>query len=111
LENDSIWLNQQQLAVLFKTDRTSLAKHIRNIDKTGELEEISTYAKFAQVQTEGSRIVKREVIHYNLDLIISVGYRINSKLGTQFRIWANKILKVLNLMTEFFRRIEASERR
>lgn len=93
LENDSIWLNQQQLAELFKTDRTSLAKHIRNIYKAGELDEISTCAKFAQVQTEGSRTIKREVIHYNLDLIISVGYRINSKLGTQFRIWANKILK------------------
>ncbi|NQX38319.1 Fic/DOC family protein [Pedobacter steynii] len=93
LENDSIWLNQHQLAELFKTDRTSLAKHIRNIYKAGELEEISTCAKFAQVQTEGSRTIKREVIHYNLDLIISVGYRINSKLGTQFRIWANKILK------------------
>lgn len=93
LENDSIWLNQHQLAELFKTDRTSLAKHIRNIYKAGELDEISTCAKFAQVQTEGSRTIKREVIHYNLDLIISVGYRINSKLGTQFRIWANKILK------------------
>lgn len=93
LENDSIWLNQHQLAELFKTDRTSLTKHIRNVYKAGELDEISTCAKFAQVQTEGSRTIRREVIHYNLDLIISVGYRINSKLGTQFRIWANKILK------------------
>ncbi|WP_202986081.1 virulence RhuM family protein [Pedobacter gandavensis] len=93
LENETIWLNQYQLAKLFKTDRTSLAKHIRNIYKAEELDEISTCAKFAQVQTEGSRNIRREVTHYNLDLIISVGYRVNSKQGTQFRIWANKILK------------------
>ncbi|WP_316749638.1 RhuM family protein [Pedobacter gandavensis] len=93
LENETIWLNQYQLAELFKTDRTSLVKHIRNIYKTEELDERSTCAKFAQVQTEGSRAIKREVTHYNLDLIISVGYRVNSKQGTQFRIWANKILK------------------
>lgn len=93
LENETIWLNQYQLAELFKTDRTSLVKHIRNIYKTEELDESSTCAKFAQVQTEGSRNIRREVTHYNLDLIISVGYRVNSKQGTQFRIWANKILK------------------
>lgn len=93
IERDTIWLNQHQLTDLFKTDRTSLVKHIKNIYKTGELEEISTCAKFAQVQNEGIRTVKREITHYNLDLIISVGYRVNSKQGTQFRIWANQILK------------------
>jgi prophage maintenance system killer protein/phage regulator Rha-like protein len=93
LENETVWLTQYDLAELFETDRTSLTKHIKNIYKTGELDEASTCAKFAQVQTEGSRTIKRGINHYNLDLIISVGYRVNSKRGTQFRIWANKVLK------------------
>ena len=75
------------------TDRTSLTKHNKNIYKTEELDEASTCAKFAQVQTEGTRTIKREINHYNLDLTISVGYRVNSKRGIQFRIWANKVLK------------------
>ncbi|MGO1243194.1 MAG: RhuM family protein [Sphingobacterium sp.] len=93
LTEDTIWLNQYQLADLFDTDRTSLVKHIKNIYKSEELSEDATCAKFAQVQNEGSRKIKREVTHYNLDLIISVGYRVNSKRGTQFRIWANQVLK------------------
>lgn len=93
LTENTIWLNQYQLADLFDTDRTSLAKHIKNIFQTGELQEDSTCAKFAQVQNEGTRKIKREITHYNLDLIISVGYRVNSKRGTQFRIWANKVLQ------------------
>lgn len=93
LENDTVWLNQYQLEELFETNRTSIVKHIRNIYNTKELQEDSTCAFFAQVQTEGIRKITRNIKYYNLDLIISVGYRINSKRGTQFRIWANKILK------------------
>lgn len=93
LTDETIWLNQYQLADLFDTDRTSLVKHIKNIYKSGELLEDATCAKFAQVQNEGSRKIRREVTHYNLDLIISVGYRVNSKRGTQFRIWANQVIK------------------
>lgn len=93
LTGNTIWLNQYQLTELFDTDRTSLSKHIKNIYHTGELQEDSTCAKFAQVQNEGTRKIKREITHYNLDLIISVGYRVNSKRGTQFRIWANKVLQ------------------
>lgn len=93
LENETVWLTQNQMAELFQTDRTSIVKHIKNIYKTLELEEISTCAKIAQVQIEGGRKVSRPIVYYNLDLILSVGYRVNSKRGTQFRIWANKVLK------------------
>ncbi|WP_276481140.1 virulence protein RhuM/Fic/DOC family protein [Paraflavitalea pollutisoli] len=90
---DTVWLDQQQLTDLFQTDRTSISKHIKNIYKSAELKEESTCAKIAQVQKEGNREIKRKVTRYNLDVIISVGYRVNSVRGTQFRIWANKILK------------------
>ncbi|OPY66215.1 MAG: Fic/DOC family protein [Syntrophorhabdus sp. PtaU1.Bin050] len=93
LEHETLWLHQYQLAELFETDRSSLVKHITNIYKTGELSEDSTCAKFAQVRLEGKRRVTRQVLHYNLDMILSVGYRVNSKRGTQFRIWANNVLK------------------
>lgn len=93
LENETVWLNQAQMAELFQTDRTSIVKHIANIYNSEELEKESTCAKIAQVQMEGSRSIKRNVVYYNLDVIISVGYRVNSMRGTQFRIWANKILK------------------
>jgi prophage maintenance system killer protein len=93
LENETVWLNQYQMAELFATDRTSIAKHIKNIYTSGELVAESTCAKIAQVQKEGKRNIKRQVEHYNLDLIISVGYKVNSLRGTQFRMWANKILK------------------
>jgi hypothetical protein len=93
LEAESLWLTQNQLEELFATDRTSIVKHIKNILETGELEESATCAKFAQVRQEGSRLVRREILYYNLDMILSVGYRVNSKRGTQFRIWANRILK------------------
>ena len=93
LENETVWLNQAQMAELFQTDRTSIVKHVNNIYKSEELEKDSTCAKIAQVQMEGNRTVKRHIIYYNLDMIISVGYRVNSMRGTQFRIWANKILK------------------
>lgn len=92
-ENETVWLNQYQLASLFQTDRTSILKHLQNIYENGELDEKATCAKIAQVRKEGNRMVNREVLHYNLDAILSVGYRVNSKQGTQFRIWANRILK------------------
>lgn len=91
-DNDTVWLNQYQLAELFQTDRTSILKHLQNIYVTHELEEASTCAKFAQVRKEGKRSVKRELLNYNLDVIISVGYRVNSKRGVQFRKWATQQL-------------------
>ena len=93
LDGDSVWLSQAQLAVLYGTDRTSIGRHIRNIYKSEELDEGATCAKTAQVQIEGNRRVKRITYTYNLDMIISVGYRVNSKHATNFRIWANRILK------------------
>lgn len=93
MDGDTVWLSQAQMAELFQTDRTSILRHIKNIYKTGELEENPTCAFFAQVRTEGKRTVTRQIPYYNLDMIISVGYRVNSLRGTQFRIWANKVLK------------------
>lgn len=93
LDQDTVWLDQQQLSELFQTDRTSVTKHIKNIYKSSELDESATCAKIAQVQQEGNRKIRRNITRYNLDMIISVGYRVNSIRGTQFRIWANKILK------------------
>jgi len=93
MEAETLWLTQYQLEELFATDRTAIVKHIINILETGELEESATCAKFAQVRQEGKRSVKREIQYYNLDMILSVGYRVNSKRGTQFRIWANRVLK------------------
>lgn len=91
-EGETFWLNQYQLANLFQTDRTSILKHLQNIYASGELVEKATCAKFAQVRQEGKRKVKREVLHYNLDAILSVGYRVNSIRGTQFRQWATQRL-------------------
>ncbi len=93
MEGETVWLSQQQMAELFQTDRTSILRHIKNIYATEELQESATCAKNAQVRLEGKRQVVRQVPFYNLDMIISVGYRVNSKRGTQFRIWANRILK------------------
>ncbi|MBO5809319.1 MAG: virulence protein RhuM/Fic/DOC family protein [Bacteroidales bacterium] len=93
LQGETVWLSQQQMSELFKTDRTSISRHIKNIYRTEELDKKSTCAFFAQVKDEGFRKVTRKIPYYNLDMIISVGYRVNSKRGTQFRIWANKILK------------------
>ncbi|MGI8581456.1 MAG: RhuM family protein [Chitinophagaceae bacterium] len=92
-EEDTVWLNQYQLADLFSTDRTSVVKHLSNIFGTKELDKKQTCAKFAQVQKEGNKTVTRDILHYNLDAIISVGYRVNSKRGTQFRQWATRRLK------------------
>ena len=93
LENDTVWLTQAQMAELFQTDRTSIVRHINNIYKVEELDRDSTCAKIAQVQIEGKRTVKRDIPYFNLDMIISVGYRVNSKRGIKFRQWANRILK------------------
>lgn len=93
VEQDTVWLTQAQMAELFGTDRTSITRHIKNIYQTKELEEYSTCAKIAQVRIEGGRKISRSIPFYNLDMIISVGYRVNSICGTQFRRWANKILK------------------
>ena len=93
LENETVWLTQSQMAELFQTDRTSIVRHINNIYKVEELERASTCAKIAQVQMEGKRTVKRNIPYFNLDMIISVGYRVNSKRGVKFRQGANQVLK------------------
>lgn len=93
LEKDTVWLTQSQMSNLFGVDRTVIVRHIRNIYKSAELYEDATCAKNAQVQEEGGRTVRRTIPYYNLDMIISVGYRVNSKNATQFRIWATSILK------------------
>ena len=93
LEKDTVWLTQNQMAELFGVDRTSIVRHIRNIYKAEELDGISTCAKNAQVRFEGGRKIVREIPFYNLDMVISVGYRVNSKNATSFRKWATSILK------------------
>ena len=93
IQNETIWLNQKQLCELFGRDKSVISRHIKNIFKENELDEVSTVAKNATVQKEGSREVIRDVDYYNLDMIISVGYRVNSAKATQFRIWATKILQ------------------
>lgn len=92
-DDDTVWLNRQQLSELFARDVKTIGKHVNNVFKEGELDKSSTVAKFATVQTEGNREVERQVEYYNLDVIISVGYRVKSKQGTQFRIWATQRLK------------------
>ena len=93
LENESVWLTQSQMAELFGVDRTSIVRHIRNIYKSEELDESSTCAKSAQVRMEGQRQIVREIPLYNLDVIISVGYRVNSKNATSFSRWATSVQK------------------
>ena len=92
LENETVWLTQDQIAMLFDKSRSTITEHILNVFNEGELEENATCRKFRQVRMEGNRTVEREVVHYNLDVIISVGYRVKSLRGTQFRIWATKRL-------------------
>lgn len=93
LQDENVWLNIESLTKLFKIDRTGITKHINNIYKDEELEENSTCAKIAQVQKEGNRKVTRNISYYNLDMIISIGFRVNSKTAIKFRTWANKIIK------------------
>jgi len=92
-ENDNVWLSQQQMADLYQSSRTNIVEHIRHIYEEGELEQDSTCRKFRQVQIEGNRSVEREIQFYNLDMIISLGYRIKSSVATKFRIWATERLK------------------
>lgn len=93
LDQETVWLNQEQMAELFGRERSVVTKHIRNVFKEVELDPKATSAKFAQVRSEGGRTVTRDVDHYNLDVIISVGYRVKSQSGTQFRIWATRTLR------------------
>ncbi|MBU8934898.1 MAG: virulence RhuM family protein [candidate division Zixibacteria bacterium] len=93
LEKESVWLSQRQMSLLFDKDTDTIGLHLRNVYKEGELEEPATTEESSVVQKEGNRQVRRKVRFYNLDAIISVGYRVNSKRGTQFRIWATGILR------------------
>ena len=93
LEEETVWLTQDQMATLFGKGRSTVAEHIANVFEEGELEQNRTCRKFRQVRLEGSREVDREIDHYNLDVIISVGYRVKSPQGTQFRIWATQRLR------------------
>ena len=91
--DETVWLSQQQMADLFQTSRTNVVEHIKHIYEEAELDEVSTCRKFRQVRKEGNREVSREVFLYNLDMIISLGYRIRSKIATNFRRWATERLK------------------
>lgn len=93
LENDTVWLSADQMAELFQRNKSTISRHIKNVLEDGELEEVATVAFFATVQNEGERKVERKIAFYNLDMIISVGYRVHSYRGVQFRIWATKVLK------------------
>ncbi|MDD6669647.1 MAG: virulence RhuM family protein [Bacteroidales bacterium] len=93
LENDTVWLSADQMAELFQRNKSTISRHIKNVLEDGELEEAATVAFFATVQNEGVRKVERKIAFYNLDMIISVGYRVHSYRGVQFRIWATKVLK------------------
>ena len=92
-DEDTVWLSLDQMAELFQRDKSTISRHIKNIFTEGELRLEATVAKFATVQTEGNRQVTRNIDYYNLDVIISVGYRVKSLRGTQFRIWASSVLK------------------
>jgi len=93
LQNETLWLTINQISDLFQIDKSGISRHLRNVYESGELSKQSTVAFFATVQNEGERTVNRELEYYNLDAIISVGYRVNSLRGTQFRIWATERLK------------------
>jgi len=93
LANETVWLSLNDLVELFDRDKSVISRHIRNVFKEGELERDSTVANFATVQIEGDREIKRDIEYFNLDVIISVGYRVKSQRGTNFRIWATRVLK------------------
>ena len=93
VQSETVWLSQKQMADLFEKDPDTIGLHLRNIYKSGELIEKATTEKYSVVQKEGNRKVTRILKLYNLDAIISTGYRVNSKRGIQFRIWANKVIK------------------
>lgn len=93
IEDDTIWLTQPQIAELFQSSRSNVAEHIKHIYEEEELRMDATCRNFRQVQIEGGREVSRDLPHYNLDMVISLGYRINSKIATTFRRWATERLK------------------
>lgn len=93
VQDETVWLTQAQMVQLFNSSKSNISEHVKRIFEEGELEENSTVRKFRTVQKEGNREISRDIDYYNLDVIISIGYRVKSKVGTQFRIWANKILK------------------
>jgi len=110
IEDDTLWLTQVQIVELFESSKANISEHIKNIFVTKELDKKATVRKIRTVQIEGGREVSRDLLHYNLDMIISIGYRVNSIRGTQFRIWANKVLKDYLLkgyaVSQRFERIE-----
>ena len=93
LKEETIWLTLNQIAYLFDVQKAAISKHIKNIFNSGELLPNSTVSKMETVQTEGKRSVRRKITYYNLDMIIAVGYRVNSRQATRFRIWATNVLK------------------
>ena len=93
LQDDTVWLSLDQMAELFQRNKSTISRHIKNVLEEGELAAEATIANFATVQNEGNRHVERQITYYNLDMIISVGYRVHSYRGVQFRIWATKVLK------------------
>lgn len=93
MHDETVWLSLDQMSDLFARDKSTISRHIKNIFEEGELSRESTVAKFATVQIEGGRQVERAIDYYNLDVVISVGYRVKSQRGVQFRIWATNILK------------------
>ncbi len=93
MENETVWLSQQQMVQLFNSTKQNISLHIGNIFREGELQKEATVKEYLTVQTEGNRQICRKVLYYNLDVIISVGYRVKSQRGVQFRQWANRILK------------------
>ena len=93
MDRDTVWLSLDQMAELFQRDKSTISRHIKNVFQEGELTEEATVANFATVQSEGERQVTRNITYFNLDVIISVGYRVKSLRGTQFRIWANSVLR------------------
>lgn len=93
MQNDTVWLSLDQMAELFQRNKSTISRHIKNVLEDGELQEEATIANFATVQNEGTRKVERVIAYYNLDMIISIGYRVHSYRGVQFRIWATKVLK------------------
>lgn len=111
LEKETVWLSLNQIAELFDRNKSVISRHLQNIFRTKELNKSSTVAFFATVQNEGGREIKRNIEYFNLDVIISVGYRVNSKRGTQFRIWATNVLKkhLVNGYTINERRLKSAE--
>ncbi|MFH1562952.1 MAG: RhuM family protein [Nitrospirota bacterium] len=111
LEQDTVWLTQKQMGTLFNKGVPTINEHIKNIYKEGELDRSSTIRNFRIVQKEGNRHIERDVEHCNLDTIISVGYRVKSREGTLFRIWATNVLKnhMINGFTVNFKRLKELE--